>query len=225
MNGPVAIRDFDFFVDERKDGGTLVSLGILCFEKGVAELFGPTLSSARNRESGSGDIGRVHWSDLNDGKVRLGKRWISEFFGAPLTFFLRVDATRTLTTKKNLLIATADALETYFRTPFGFDRRTITVHLDQDTSDPRSLLRDLRKDGGYLRAFAWGNRGSDMNQLADLFLGITHAETNPPATTAVPSEKEVLRRNLIDHTRTEAAARTQNAIFVISSGTVTRLFT
>ena len=199
----------DCFVDEVKDGGKLVALGVLFLEVDVLEGLDGLLRKPLAKIAGTGTkVGEVHWSSLSPLEAKIAAQWLTSFLSGPLMFFvlaLRQNRETKAETFKRLI----EVLESDPRVPGGFSRRTTTVHFDADDSDPARLLRGLRRDFGMLRAFKWDSKGSRLIQLCDLLLGVTkHSlRASDVASQTTVTKAETLRQKLISDVKAVAADR------------------
>ena len=85
------VANWDLYVDEVKDGGTIRHLGVLLLETGAREILHHLLLKEKNFLSGKGRLGEVHWSNLKKRETELAERWLARFLGGPMMFFVRVD--------------------------------------------------------------------------------------------------------------------------------------
>lgn len=195
----------DCFVDEVKDGGTVISLGILIVEAGVLEGIDGALNRPIEKRTGSGaTVGEIHWSKLGDLEAGVAKEWLTSFLQGPLMFFVLApvlqDEDKAGTLKRVITVLEEDS-----RVMGGFSRQTTTVHFDTDSSDPKDLLRGLRREYGVLRAFKWDSKGSRLLQLCDLLLGIaTHLSRGDASACEAVSVGEQRRQNVVTFARSEA---------------------
>jgi hypothetical protein len=220
-------QNIDCFVDEVKDGGKIIALGVLLMEVGVLEGMAHSLHEPIARLEGAGTkVGELHWAQLGKVDAMVAEEWLRNFFRAPLTFFVLVtkvgNESKAAMLKRLITVLEADA-----RIRGGFSRTTTTIHFDTDESDPRSLLRDLRRDFGLLRAFKWDSKGSLLLQLSDLLLGIARqvmVEGTHGAQAGDVSERTRIRRDVISKARSiaqESADRGKvNGILVLDNSTI-----
>lgn len=197
----------DCFVDEVKDGGKLVALGVLFLELDVLEGLDRLLRKPIVTLAGAGaEVGEVHWSSLSSLEAEVAMQWLTSFLSGPLMFFV-LALRQNRETKAETFKRLVERLESDPRVPGGFSRRTTTVHFDANDSDPAKLLRSLRRDFGMLRAFKWASKGTRLIQLCDILLGVTNHSLRAPglAPRRTISKAEARRQQLISGVKAVAA--------------------
>lgn len=169
--------NWDIFVDEQKNGGKIRCIGALFVEKGVTAQIEETLLKERDRVANrtKAKVGSVHWAELGDIEAQVATAWLEAYARAPLCFFVRVDAVAP-DMKIHLFERLKEHLDRSDRVPGGFASANATVHLDRDRADDAATRRALRRDLGFRDAYGWDDKGSPLNQLVDLLMGIAEAE-------------------------------------------------
>jgi hypothetical protein len=135
----------------------------------------------------------------------VAKEWVTHFLSGPLMFFVYFRA-KEGETKLEAFKRLIEHMEQDNRVPGGLWRKTTTLHLDIDTSDSRTILRELRRSFGLLRAFKWDSKGSLLLQLSDLLLGIAQADRASSLDTLdeTASKAKQIKKEVLDHARSTA---------------------
>lgn len=212
---------WDLFVDEVKNGAELRGIGALVLHADIAEgLYFVLRRAVSQREGAHGKIGEIRWSSLGNFETDVAQEWLTAFFSGPMAFFFFVRA-KPGEAKMEACQRLVMHLERDARVPAGFDRHTCTLHLDIDDSDPKSILKDLRRNFGLLRAFKWDSKGSLLIQLSDLLLGIarTDRDGSLDALGPTPPEAQKRKKRLLEHARstfsTLVAKRKMSAVMLL----------